>query len=381
MELRFLHPVIEHPAAGHWASVYADVSHTTEDAARQRELAARAIGDSLREQGADQATCEAVYEALAAAQPPGEPGYRAGRALFACEGEIVLDVPLAGPPRTPLTEWSTLPRLAPLLDDVGEPSCLIAYVDRMGADVEFRDTHGRTHQLGSVRGQDWPIHRTARDEWDERKFQNSVQNTWEGNAALVAEELAAHWQQCDADLLLLVGEARERRAVHERLPEPVRRATAESGRGGRAAGSDSPLLESDLAEVRATAETEHTAEVLDRYHAQRGGANDRGATAEGVPAVIEAGREHRIDTLLVWPEGSDTDREVWIGPEADQIAVRAADLRQLGTHDPEAARADDALLRCAVATGAEVVRVQDGTEGPVGGLGALLRWGAPATDR
>jgi hypothetical protein len=78
---------------------------------------------------------------------------------------------------------------------------------------------------------------------------------------------------------------------------------------------------------------------------------------------------------------------VWVGDHPDQIAARRTEPQYLGETEPASARADDALLRSAATTGAEVLCVQpsDVPEGvsedvPNGGLGALLRWpyeGAP----
>jgi hypothetical protein len=106
---------------------------------------------------------------------------------------------------------------------------------------------------------------------------------------------------------------------------------------------------------------------------------------EGVPALVEAAREHRIDELLIRPDGPDAHREVWIGEDPDQLAVRRTDLKILGEQNSWSARADDALIRSAVATGAPALSVTpatgaagaagaSGEEVPVGGLGALLRW-------
>ncbi|MCZ9337549.1 hypothetical protein NGM37_07125, partial [Streptomyces sp. TRM76130] len=66
---------------------------------------------------------------------------------------------------------------------------------------------------------------------------------------------------------------------------------------------------------------------LDRFLAARTPDGEgRTAAVEGVPALIEAAREHRIDELLVIPDGPDTHREVWIGEDADQLAVRRTEL-------------------------------------------------------
>jgi hypothetical protein len=67
---------------------------------------------------------------------------------------------------------------------------------------------------------------------------------------------------------------------------------------------------------------------------------------------------------------------VWIGEDPDQLAVRRTDLKILGEQHSWPARADDALIRSAVATDAAALAVseQEAQEVPVGGLGALLRW-------
>ncbi|MBB5935568.1 baeRF2 domain-containing protein [Streptomyces zagrosensis] len=380
MHLSLLRPILPH--GGPWASVYVDASHSTEDAAKQQELTARAASQELAGLGAPAATRDAIYEALfhtPEAGPIGRPrtsGKRAGRALFATDGEVVIDVPLPGPPAAPLTTtWTALPRITPLLRAVGDsPPCLVAYVDRTGADFEVRNDAGQ-QETAQVSGTDWPVHKTASASWSERHFQTAVENTWEHNAAEIADAAQEMWQRCGAEVMLLVGDSRERKAVRDKLPEPLRSVTAESEHGGRSTGAGSPQIERDIAQVRAARETEHVAEVLDRYHA--GQDDDGGANAvAGVPALVEAAREHQIDTLLVGPDGQDTGREVWVGPESDQLAVRSTELQYLGEVHPTAARADDALLRSAIASGAEAIAVSDPTIAPVGGLGALLRWPA-----
>lgn len=373
MELAFLGPVIGRP--GPWASVVTDPPYRSEDAAEQRELSARAAGDRLAALGADRATCDAVYAALAAPPPSG--GARSGRALLAAGGEVVLDLALAGPPRTTGEWWSALPRLAPLLDGPGEELlCLVAYVDRTGADLELRGGW-MTHDIGTVRGREHPEHRTGRNDWSESRFQTRVENTWEANAAEIAEAIRRAWDDSGAGLLLLVGDARERHAVRERLPEPILGTTAETDHGGRSTKARSRLLDADVAQLRAVYEQEQASRALGRYRAGRVAREGQVSAAEGVPALVHAAREHRIDTLLVHPDGSDLGRQVWIGPDPDQLAVRNSDLRYLGARHPEAARADDALLRSAAATGAHVITVRSAEEAPAGGLGALLRWAEP----
>lgn len=379
MRLSLLQPLIERP--GPWASVYADVSHGTEDAATQQELTANTAADQLKDLGADDATCRAVHDALATLRTPGEPRAHAGRAVFATGGEVVLDTPLAGPPTAPVVAtWSSVPRLAPLLDAMGDDTvCLVAYVDRTGADFQLRSDISQ-ETAGRVEGQDWPIHRTPSGEWNERHFQTAVENTWEQNAGEIAAAAAQAFEHGGAQVMLLVGDARERHAVRDKLPQQLRAVTYESEHGGRAAGSDSTLLERDIAQVRAGHEVDHVADVTERFRtgAAPGESGEPAYAAAGVPALVEAAREHRIDTLLISPDGGDAAREVWVGPEADQLAVRNTELQYLGEVHPVSARADDALLRSALANGADAVVLHHTDGAPAGGLGAILRWPTPA---
>ncbi|MFE2188923.1 hypothetical protein [Streptomyces sp. NPDC059455] len=104
-----------------------------------------------------------------------------------------------------------------------------------------------------------------------------------------------------ADLVVPAGDPRERRAVHERLPKELRSAAVETARGGR---------------------------------------------APGVPALADAARgEHGIGSLLIRPDGPDLYREVRVGTEPDQLALRRTDVQYVGDTRPSPARADDTPLR------------------------------------
>lgn len=367
MDLAFLHPLYEDP--GPWASVYVDTSRHTEDTPHERHLTAQALSGELARQGCDDATCEAVRDALEALEHSPEPH---GRAIFARAGEVVLDPRLARAPLSDSAHWAPLPHTAPLLELAGEdPACLVAYVDRKGADFELRTALGR-HDAGSVSGRRHPVHRTTTSDWSERHFQLKVENTWEHNAAEIADALAVCQDETRADLLILVGDDRERRSVHERLPRRLHGMVVEAPHG-----TGSRLLDEDVEQAREDHVRRRAAHELDRFLAARAPDDDgRAGAVEGVPALVEAAREHRIDELLIRPDAPDAHREVWVGEDADQLAVRRTELKILGEQHSWSARADDALIRCAVATGAEAVSVAPAApdKDPAGGLGALLRW-------
>ncbi|NGO74359.1 hypothetical protein G6045_01480 [Streptomyces sp. YC504] len=368
MDLAYLNPLFARP--GPWASVYADTSRHTESTANDRRVEAQAAVRTLAAQGADEPTCRAVQAAVEAL---GDQHGTAGRAIFATEGEVVLDPPLLTPPAGDQVHWGLLPRVAPLVDLNGEDLvCLVAYIDRKGADFELRGPSG-TRFSGEIAGQDWPLHRSPTGDWSERHFQTKVENTWKQNAALTAQALAAHHEETRADLVILVGGERERRAVYDVLPQQLRERAVESEHGGRAAGADTRLLDEDVQRAMAAYEQGRVAADLERFEAGRGPHGAPQTAAEGVPALVEAAREHRIAELLLEPTGPDLHRTVWVGPDPDQLAVRRSDVPYLGERRPEPARADDALLRSAAATGAEALAVPP-HNGPAGGLGALLRW-------
>ncbi|GAB2917952.1 Vms1/Ankzf1 family peptidyl-tRNA hydrolase [Streptomyces heilongjiangensis] len=372
MDLAFLHPLYEHP--GPWASVYAGTPAPLESVPGERSLTAAAVTRELTEQGADEATCRAVRRAVEELRHDTEPY---GRALFARDGRVVLDPTLAAPPPADLAFWAPLPRTAPLLDLAGEDVvCVVAYVDRRGARFELRGALGGEGAAPAAGGW-WPVHRTGGAGRSERHFHLWVENTWEHNAAEVADALAVCQEETRADLLVLVGEDRERGAVRDRLPRRLldRVVQAPPGVGGR-------LPDEDLARVRAEHVRRRAADEVERFLAARGpdAAGRRGAV-EDVAELVEAAREHRIDELLVRAEGPDTHRAVWVGEDPDQLAVHRTELRTLGVGEDRArsARADDALLRSTVSADAPAVSVTPASEAtgtgvPAGGLGALLRW-------
>lgn len=395
MELRFLSPLFDRP--GPWASVYFDTATPSEDTPARQELTARAACDRLQGQGADEKTRRAMYDTLVSLpRGPDPPGH----AVFATHGAMALEAPLTVPPPEggPVACWQALPHIAPLLELAdSDPPCLVAYIDRRGADFELRGRDG-TQFAGQVTGSDWPVHRTASRDPSERHFRTAVENTWEQNAAAIAGELRIRQERTGAALLVLAGDPRERHSVYEQLPYGLREQAVQAEHGVRAdSGAVGPsantaegrrMLHEEIEEARAAYAQQHTAGFLESFQAGRvPTADGRLDAAEGVPALVEAARQHRIGALLVRPEGADPNREIWTGDEPDQLATRRTDTQYLGAAEPSPARADDALLRSAAVTGADVLCVRPSAvpegvaEGlPVGGMGALLRWpyrGAP----
>ncbi|MFE7776385.1 Vms1/Ankzf1 family peptidyl-tRNA hydrolase [Streptomyces sp. NPDC057445] len=372
MRLAHLTPLYERP--GPWASICVATPAADEATPGQQERAAREVCRELGLKGADAATGRAVHAALT--EWPVSVG-AVGRAVYATHGQVVLDPPLTVSPPVDEVHWSVLPRVTPLLDlSVREPVCLVAYIDREGAAFELRGPLG-SHASGEAEGKDWPLYRTATAGWSERHFRMRVENAWDDGGGEVAAALALCQEEARADLIVLVGGDGERRAVMQRLPKPLRSLSVGVEPGRPVRGSGMRLPDADV--ERARQEHARRTEEAELDHFRAPGT----ARAQGVLALVEAAREQRIAELLVRPDGPDVRREVWVGPEPDQIAMRRGATRYLGEHEPRPARADDALLRSAAVDGADVLRVHpaDGTDGryavgpgvPAGGLGALLR--------
>ncbi|MFD7324415.1 hypothetical protein ACFV9D_25535 [Streptomyces sp. NPDC059875] len=380
MELAFLKPLFARP--GPWASVYIETTRATEDAAKIQQLRERSIAGQLIDAGADGYTTRAVMERLAHEPVAGTPP---GRALFAAGAEVVLDLPLALAPPAGEATWSLLPRVAPLAALRGDaPVCLVAYIDRMGAELELREGRRRM-AVGEARGTEWQGrgHRGVPADRYEWHYRNRVENGWNETADLIAAELLRQWPRSGAELLVLAGDARERRAVHQRLPERVQDVTVEAESGGRSPGTATEGLDREIEEAREEYAQERLHRALERFHRGRGKPGQHressvdtgpGEAAEGIPAVVDAARNHQVATLLLTPEASDTGRQVWVGPGVDEVAVQRGEARAMGVPRPEQARADDALLRAAAAADCEVLVVPEGMRGPAGGLGAVLRW-------
>ncbi|MFF5286899.1 hypothetical protein [Streptomyces sp. NPDC013171] len=381
MDLDFLKPLLERP--GPWASVFVETRRDTEDAAQMQRLRDRAVARQLVEEGADPATVGAVAERLRTEPASGAPP---GRALFATAGEIVLDLPLTTAPPAVEATWSSLPHIAPLLYlRSDQPACHVALIDRTGADLETRGLLGGTEDAGRAEGKQWQGrgHRSIPADRYEWHHNNKLENAWEETADIIAAELVRRCPQDAGTLLVLAGDARERKAVRDRLPQQLRSSAVEVEHGSRAPGASTEALDREIEDACARYARERVRSALDDFRRGRGRPGEHrpgpmdgapGPAAEGVPAVVEAVREHRVATLLLGHDAAEAGRPVWVGPSAYDIAVGRTEARNWGIGRPTEARADDALLRACVAADSEVLVVPEEATGPAGGLGAVLRW-------
>ncbi|SFW80628.1 Vms1/Ankzf1 family peptidyl-tRNA hydrolase [Amycolatopsis australiensis] len=350
-------------ADGPFASVHFDFSHDTEDAAKQLELRLKEIEAALSDQGADPATTEAVLRAVRGSEPPAG---KAGRSIIAAHGKVLLDRRLDAPPPSQVVRFSPLPYLLPLATHSEEiPRYVLVVVDRVGAEItEYGDGEPHTR---TIDGENHPVHKVRGGGTAHHNLQNAAEETARRNVVAVADHVAKAVQRCGARLVVLAGEKQARTALHESLPEPVRRIAHEVDAGSRAAGSSRDELDRRVHELLTGRHLAELDDVAERFRAESG--RGAGLAVSGLEAVTNALAEANVETLLV---GSPGDTSVFGGPDPAQVAVGKAGLQALGVTAPEPRRADEAIPFAAVATGAEVV-VLDERVDLWEGFGALLR--------
>src|SRR3712207_7897470 len=146
MDVSFLEPVFS--ATGPFATVCADVTHTTENADTELDLRVRAVAGRLTEQGAPEAVVKAVRSRLLEGNDGGEAGTIRGRAVVvASDGRVVLDAQLGDVPRQELAEWSPTPDLLPVLRALpGRIPHVVVLTDRTGADLTLASPPGHAEE-------------------------------------------------------------------------------------------------------------------------------------------------------------------------------------------------------------------------------------------
>ncbi|HJQ44265.1 MAG TPA: Vms1/Ankzf1 family peptidyl-tRNA hydrolase [Jatrophihabitantaceae bacterium] len=355
--------------AGPFATVYLDASRNTENAEHEIELRWEELRRDLAVRGADDATLDALGEA--ALGPPGLPG-RHGRVLVATEGEVLLDRPLHDPPDPSAASWDELPDVLPYIADSNTDLVHIVVVtDRTGADLDI--VLGADSQHETVVGNEQhPIHKTRRNQWDERHFQNRVDNAWQDNAREVARVVARHVAEFSAELVVVAGEERSRAMVMRDLVDelPPGFPLAEVEAGGRAAGTSEEALHDAVRDELLKLVWRRRRELLEHLQQNIG----RGKFAcTGTTDVLAALRKSQADTVVLSNNPAST-LTAWIGPDPLQVGTTPAELRDMGVREPHETRFDAALTRAVVGSGADLEVAPNAHAFLPEGIAALLRY-------
>jgi hypothetical protein len=358
--------------AGPYCSVYLDISRASETGSHELALRWRQQREQLESAGAPDTDLAALDRAVDDDHTAG----RAGLVMVAAAGEVVFSDHLNGPPRRQGSSFTPLPNLMPYLAQSSDRfPYLLVVTDHTGADIapvqRFDGQLPATDEL-EVHPEHQPVHKTRRNDWSERHFQNRVENNWTNNARAAAETIAAQVRSKPVELVVVAGEPRSRSMLMTELTPllPQRSVAVESDRGDPQRSPE--LLVGEIRDAVLRRIWAHRRETLEHLNQNLG----RGEyAAAGVAGVVAALRTAAVDTLIVSDDPTSTLR-AHVGAEPLQFGLSAQDLHDMGVTDPEEDRLDSALLRAVAGTGAHIMITPNAHDYLPDGIGALLRYDA-----
>jgi hypothetical protein len=349
MDVSFLQPV--YAASGPFATVCADVTHTTENADTELDLRVRAVAERLTEQGAPEPVVQAVRTRLLEGNDGGEAGTLKGRALVvASDGSVVLDQALVDAPLREIAEWSPQPNLMPILRQLpGRVPHIVVLTDRTGADITYMGLPGQVDEEETVAGDTFQIHKFQGGGWAHHRYQHNTENKWIHNADEVAQRISSMARRLSPRFVLVAGDVRARQILTDRASDLWSDLIVSMDEGGRAAGADREPVDKRIAELVAEHEAREDAEAIEQVEA----AAAHGLSVTGTEAVVEALRKGQVERLVLADDpGEDT---LLVGGSPLELGVNQHDMDALGIHGEIVVPADRALVAAAVATRAAVV--------------------------
>jgi Bacterial archaeo-eukaryotic release factor family 2 len=328
------------------ASVYVGLAAADKVADAEEDLLLRwrAIESRLAGQGADRATIDAVGSVVARALPD-----QGELAVFAADGRVLLAQPIPGGSPFDRTRFGAPADVVPLLAWLQRrPPYVLVVTDRTGADVTAAPGGGTPATTWTVVGPDDEIERNAPGGWSQPRYQRRAEDSWQHNAAAVAESVTRALRDVRAGLLMVAGDVRAVQLLRDHLPPAVRRQLVlRHLPGGR--GNDGAHAARQAAID--TAVREYVANrswiALERF-------GERGprATTHGAAATLAALATGRVDTLFVSTLVDDA-RTAWFGPDL-LCAASPDEVPADGAGSVLEGRLVDVAVRAALLTDAEV---------------------------
>src|SRR4051794_2929844 len=348
MDVSFLETVFSAP--GPYATVCADVTHTTENADTELELRVRAVAEKLTEQGAPEAAVEAVRGRLLEGNEGGAAGTLRGRAVIAAaDGTVVLDEALVDQPRQEVAEWSPQPDLLPVLTQLqARVPHIVVLIDRVGADITVSGASDEP-QEEHIEGETFHIRKVRVGGWAHDHWQNNAENQWEANAGRVAEHIGSYVRRLGVKFVLVAGDVRARNILTGMASDLWKDLVVTMDEGGRAAGADREPVQRREVELVAEQDAYEEARAVEQIEA----AAAHGLSVTGTALVVEALRKNQVETLVL-AAPQDDDR-LLVGSSPLELGVDQGDMEALGSQEVHSVPAERALLAAAVATKAGVV--------------------------
>jgi hypothetical protein len=341
---------------------------TTSPAQRsEHELRRRRVVEDLAAQGADQETRRTLERRLAElGQEPGT------AALFLADGQLRASFKLKDEETMESAVWNGVPRVLPVLRWFQErPPHVLALVDRTGADIVGWDGGAETPEVRTVYGPDDEIVRNAPGGRSQMRYQHRAEDSWQHNAARVADEIVQELDRRHSALLFLSGDVRALQFLGRYLPAWVRQQVRTMRlQGSRTPSEPDPLRDTRVREATLRASQDETARLLG---AVADGLGPGGLGVDGVQATVDALATARVATLLVTDDPAET-RTLWVGPGPTDLAHGHLP-RPTDWDWARKAPLADAAVRSAILADADVrVLAPDCPGAPSDGMAALCRY-------
>jgi Bacterial archaeo-eukaryotic release factor family 2 len=369
-------------AFGGYATVYLDTDRRAADRAHAIELRWRDARDELARHGAHVETLQAIGILL------GDPGLAApGRAVFARDGAVIGTIGLRAGPAVPVAEFAPLPHLrAALADAPPAVAHLRVSVNRAGGEIVT--CYGPDLQTDSARGEQTaslgrpevsrtgeisagssPVHKTPTGGWSQARYQPSAEHTWEENAKELAGRIAQEVARSTAEFIVVAGDVRARNLLTDRLAASLRDLVVVQD-------SEVPADDAGLAAVADATATRLAAQECERSLGQWRELTGRNQAAEGIQATIAALRDGQAAAVFLCDDAA-LGSIAWLGVEGTDLATSQAELAERGVLAPAAERADEAIIRAAASTDADLFIVPGeltAEYAPKDGVCATLRY-------
>ena len=357
---------------GPFATVYVKVGEPVENARDRLRLRWKEAVRELRLLGVGESCLDLMSKAFGDHRPFGDQRQRGIHVMVARLGgrrgkrcEVVLNRELpAFPDMDDLVSVGELPRLAPVVSwATTRVPHVVALIDRLGADVLAYADDPEPVRVDRVDATPPPWHKRGGGGWAARTYLNEVEEDWKTGARHSADLVAKAVAEVSAQVLVVAGDDHAIRLVRNYLPADAARIMVRT-RGSRSVDGSAALVAERVLDVLGDHAWSETDELLDRFQA---------APADGLATTAAALCQAQVDTLLVADDGP-LDAELYFGP-SPLIALDDDELRAVGVAEPRPARAEDAALRAAFATGAQIRMVPaDDPRAPREGIGAILRF-------
>lgn len=371
MKLDWLKDVALDP--GPHVSVYVDATRDRETGEHEFEVRWQDARTALAGQGAPEPALAALDGVAVERTGVGGP---VGRAMVASAEGLELHVLLPGPPLREEAQSGPVPHLMPLVRSLADDvRYVLVELDRAGADITVaRSDALEPPQKHTVEGGHDLLHKIPGGGWAALRYQRAVQDSWDHNAAAVADELADLVRAERPEVVLLTGDVKAAAALKAKAAPVVLDLLVDVPGGGRADGTNEKAFAAAVTQALDTVRRSRRQAVVDAFAQERGRS---GAAAEGLAAVVAALRRGQVRTLLLRDDPTSTAL-LWVGSGPLEIGTTREELDALGVQEPLQVRADAAVLRALAASDAEIELVQDGLE-LADGIGAVLRYADPST--